>query len=147
MYKEFPKSRGLRRSFTVTCGLAEGYGETAKTHDPIEVEETLMNWMKTRAAMGQSFLTGTVILGQVVYAWPDGPGKSGGGHESTAIFSGEISPLYNSTMTDDEVVDLLNDLAEVLGQAFGQTRIYVAYRDEAWIIQKEETATPTGETV
>ena len=63
------------------------------------------------------------------------------------MYSGEVSPLYNADLSDGEVEEILNDLAGELGRAFGQTRIYVAYRDKMWILQKENTVTPTGETV
>jgi hypothetical protein len=55
--------------------------------------------------------------------------------------------LYSANLSDDEVVGLLNELAAHLGNALGQTRVYVAYRDRTWVLQAEETATPTGETV
>jgi len=146
-YQLVSGSRGARRSFAITVGLAEGYGAQAKVHPVSEAIEAAMNWMKNKAANGQLFLTGTFTTCEVVYAWPEGEGKAGGGHEPTAVFSGEVSPLYNAAMTDQEVVDILNDLAGHLGSTLGQTRVYVAYRDEIWILQAEETATPTGETV
>jgi hypothetical protein len=42
---------------------------------------------------------------------------------------------------------MLQELASQLGSAFGQTRIYLAYREEVWVLQAETPATPTGETV
>lgn len=146
-WKMVDGSKGTRRSFTITCGLAEGYCESAKIHSIKEVIETTLEWMKVRAANGQPFLTGAITTGEVVYAWPEGEGKAGGGHESVSCFKGEVSPLYNAKVTDEEATEILNNLASTLGKATGQTRVYVAYRDELWILQKEETATPTGETV
>ena len=147
MYKTVPGSRGERRSFQITVGLAEGYGPTAKTHAPAEVVELVLGHLKTRAADGRPYLTGTVSAGEVVYAWPEGPGKSGGGREPNATYSGEVSPLYNKDLGDEQVVEILNDLASELGSALGQTRVYVAFGHETWVLQKEDTATPTGETV
>jgi hypothetical protein len=137
-------SRGTKKTFSIICGLREGYGEGKKLHSQDEAVEIALVWMKEKAATGKPFLTGTFSSGQVVYAWPEGEGKAGGGTEPVAVFSGEVSPLYNAGMTDPEVVQLLNELAGRLGNALGQTRVYVAYRDEIWILQAEESSTPTG---
>lgn len=146
MYKLVSGSRGERRAFAITVGLAEGYGPTA-THSTDEVVELILGHLKAKAAEGRSYLTGTVSAGQVVYAWPEGPGKSGGGREPNATYSGEVSPLYNKDLGDEQVAEILNDLASELGSALGQTRVYVAFGHETWVLQKEDTATPTGETV
>ena len=138
---------GLRRSFTLTVGLRQGYGENAVTHGVEEVVDLIVDHLKSRAATGQTYLTGTVVLGEVAYAWPEGEGKAGGAHEPTALYQGEVSPLYNKDLSDDEVVVILTDLAQVLANALGQTRVYLAYRESAMIFQTEGTATPTGEAV
>jgi len=147
MYKTVAGSLGTRRSFAVTCGLAAGYGAAAKIHQASEAVEASLSWMKARAAAGLPFLTGSVTTGQVVYAWPNGPGQAGGGFEPVARFEGEVSPLYNAAMTDEEAIEILNNLASHLGTAFGQTRVYVVYCGKIWVLQAEEAATPTGETV
>ncbi len=147
MYKVVQGSRGERRSFAITCGLAEGYGPETKTHSGEEAVEVILGWQKHNAAAGQAFLTGTVSTGEVVYAWQESLGVAGGGHEPAAIFSGEVSPLYNADTTDENVEFMLEELAGRLGNALGQTRVYVAYGDKIWILQREATFTPRGETV
>ncbi len=147
MYKIVDGSKGERRSFAITVGLQECYGDDATVHTVEEVVPFIENHLKAAAAAGRQFLTGSVTAGTVVYAWPEGPGNAGGGNEPQAAFVGEVSPLYNADLSDEEVEVILNDLASELGSALGQTRVYVAYRDELWILQKEDTETPTGETV
>jgi len=146
-YQTVSGSRGTRRSFTVTFGLQEGYGDAARLHTVDEVVTLIESHLKDKAAAGQQYLTGTVTKGQVVYAWPEEGGKAGGGHEAQAAYSGEVSPLYNADLSDEEVEVILNDLASEIGAALGQTRVYVAYRGDIWILQQEESETPTGETV
>jgi len=146
-YKTVPGSRGTRRSFVITFGLQEGYGDEACLHTADEVVALIERHLKDKAAAGQQYLTGTVTEGQVVYAWPEGPGKAGGGHEPQAAYTGEVSSLYNGDLTDAEVEVILNDLASEVGSALGQTRVYVAYQGDIWILQREESETPTGETV
>ena len=147
MYKIVPNSRGNAPRFAITCGLQEGYGPTAELHAVDEVVNLVEAYLKECAASGRPFLTGSVTTGHVVYAWSEGEGKSGGGHEPQATFSGDKNPLYNSSVTDEQVAEFLNGLASCLGAALGQTRVYVAYNGDLWILQKEDTATPTGEVV
>lgn len=146
-YKRAEAKTSERRPFSITLGIVEGYGPEGKVHSVEEAVEASLDWMKSQAAAGRSYLTGTFTTGEVVYAWPEGPGEAGGGHEPTATFSGEVSVLYNADTSDEEVVRLLDELASYLGSALGQTRVYVSYRDETWVLQAEQTKTPTGETV
>ena len=147
MYRLVTGSRGERREFKITWGLAEGYGPTAKTHTLDEVVSLVETYLKNKAASGDSYLTGTVTTGVVVYAWPEGKGQAGGGHEPNVVYSGEVSPLYNSELSDEFVGKILDEMAGQIGGQLGQTRIYVAFGHEIWIIQKEDTSTPTGEKV
>ena len=76
-YKTVLGSRGGRRTFQITVGLAEGYGPDANIHTAEEVVSLMENHLKTKAANGQPYLAGSVTTGTVVYAWPEGPGKAG----------------------------------------------------------------------
>jgi hypothetical protein len=147
MYKIVEGSKGSAPRFAITCGLQEGYGPDAKSHLANEVVSLVEAHLKECAASGRPYLTGSVTTGTVVYAWPEGEGKAGGGHEPQATYGGEKNPLYNSSVTDEQVAEFLNGLASVLGSALGQTRVYVAYNGDMWILQREDAATPTGETV
>ncbi len=131
--------------FSITFGLQEGYGDNAKSHTVEEVVDLIEAFLKSCAAAGRPFLTGSVTTGTVVYAWPEGEGKAGSGHESQASFTGNQNPLYNGNMSQIEVEGFLNDLAAEVGTALGQTRVYVSFDGELWILQQEESLTPTGE--
>jgi hypothetical protein len=147
-YKMVPRSHGTRRSFSITVGIRPGYlgiGLAPKAmEEAIEITES---WMKGRAAKGLPYLTGTIVRGDVIYAWPEGDGKAGSSTEPVAIFQGEVSPLYNKGLHDGEVVNLLDELASRFGTELEQTRVYISYTDETWIMQAEKTETPTGESV
>ena len=140
-------SKGEVRAFALTVGLQEGYGdgENVIVHSVEEAVTLLESYLKQKAAKGEPFLTGIVSEGTVVYAWPEGPGKSGSGHEPQIVFSGEVTPLYLSDLSDGEVEEFLNGLASFLGEKLNQTRVYVKYRSETWIIQKEGANTPSGD--
>jgi hypothetical protein len=146
-FKVVDGSRGKAPRFAITCGLQEGYGSSAKTHGVDAVVDLVEAHLKKCAAEGRSFLTGSVTTGEVVYAWVKGPGAAGSGHESQATFSGEVNPLYNASMSALDIEDFLNELACELGSALGQARIYIAFDGDLWILQQEDSETPTGETV
>ena len=146
-YKMVPGSYGTRRSFSLTVGIRPGYlgGVHPKAlEEGIGIAEA---WMKERAVKGLPYLTGTIVRGDVVYAWPEGEGKAGSGTEPVAIFQGEVSPLYNKNLKDGDVVDLLVELASRFGNELEQTRVYMSYKDETLILQAHQTKTPTGESV
>lgn len=146
-YNMVEGSRGAAPRFAITVGLQEGYGPTGKSHTTEEVVALVEGFLKECAASGCPFLTGSVTSGSLVYAWPESKhGPAGAGHEPNAVYSGEKNPLYNSAMTAEQVSEFLNELATRLGSALGQTRIYVAYDGDMWILQKEKSTTPTGET-
>lgn len=146
-YQTIKGSEGPRKSFQITAGLREGYGPTGKTHTMEAAVEAVLENLKARAAAGLPYLTGTVTTGEVVYAWPEGAGKAGGGHEPVALYQGEVNPLYNRDLLDrpEAVREILNALAAELGSALGQTRVYVAYDGDMWILEKEKGETPTGD--
>ena len=147
MYKLIEGSKGIAPHFAITCGLREGYGPDGTLHTVEEVVELVQQYLMERAAVGLPFLTGTVTTGTLVYAWSKERRLAGGANEPQATFSGEKNPLYNATLATEQVIKFLNGLASTLGEALGQTRVYVAYDGEMWILQKENTVTPKGETV
>lgn len=147
-YQRVETKTSVRRSFAITLGLSEGYGWNTKRHSRHEVIGASLEYMKRLVADGKPYLSGTVSAeGTVVYAYSNAPGNAGGGYEDTVVFFGEVSVLYNPDLSDDDVKAILNDMAAHLGTILGQTRVYVAYRDEIWVLQKQKTETLTGETV
>ena len=135
-------SRGVAPRFAITVGLQEGYGPSAKIHSADEVISLVEAHLKECASTGRPYLTGSVTAGTVVYAWLEGEGSAGGGHEPAACYSGEVNPRYNAGMTPKAVEEFLNGLAECLGVALGRPMVYVAFKGEIWILQREESATP-----
>jgi hypothetical protein len=109
--------------FKITVGLKEGYGESGTLHSVDSISHLIPANATTRE-------------GVVCYAWPEGPGKAGGGHEEQVIIEGD-------GLNENEV----NELAAELAARTGQTRVYVCFNAETWIIQAEGKETPTGETV
>ena len=134
-----------RRSFAITVGLQEGYGPTGRLHDHYGACDIIKKWIKERAAAGLTFIGGTLTDGDVIYGWLNDQEVAIANDEPVVVFSGEVSVIYNFDVSDGEIIGLLNDLAGRLGSELGQTRVYVTYRDKAWVLQAEGEKTPTGE--
>jgi hypothetical protein len=143
-YKVLQDSKGRAPRFSITVGLREGYGPSAEVHDVGEVVVRVEKYLRDCSLVSRSFLTGLVTAGTVVYAWPGL--KGGSANEPVAVYSGEVNPLYNSSMCREDIEKFLNGLAEVLGVYLKQTRVYVAFDGDMWILQEECSATPAGET-
>jgi hypothetical protein len=124
-----------------------------------DVRVAVRDWMTERCERRQPYLTGVLTEGRVAYAWleqdPTGPCDLGGTpvarHEPCLVFTGDVSVLYNPDLVDDEITGLLDELADAMGRAARQTRVYVAYRDTAWVREavgetSPHAATPTPGT-
>ncbi len=147
-YQIVPGSLGLRRDFRITLGLREGWDTEGRVYDVSEAVRTARAWMRRRVAAGLPALSGMFTRGEVTYAWPEADGSTGSDREPVAIFAGEAVHAYLGHLADGEIEAMLNDLATELGAALGQERIYVAFRDRAWILDAggrvQETAAPSA---
>lgn len=148
-YKLVPGSQGATLQYEITCGLQEGYGSKAILHTADEAVAVIEAVLQEQAAVAGNdgmVLSGTVLSGATVYAWP-----GGSGNEPSITYKGETKPLYNTIggtpATEEAISGLLTEIASTLGSALGQSRVYCRLGDRVWILQKEETVTPTGETV
>lgn len=144
MFKVVEGSRGLAPHFSITCGLREGYGPDGKLHTVEEVVTIVKKYFVKCAIAGLPFLAGSITTGTGVYA---NLMRGVFCNEPQATFSGNFNPLYHDGLTTEEVAESLNGLASALGEALGQTRVYVAYDGDMWILQKEDSVTPKGERV
>jgi hypothetical protein len=135
-YRRLPVDTSLRRPFAITIGLAVGYDD-GPTHDPAVAVDTHAQWMKDRIAAGEPYLTGVFTQATLSYAWPRPEHGSEGvaRAEPALVFSGDVSVLYAADVTNADVTLMLDDLAGRLGAAFGQTRVYVAYRSTTWVLE------------
>src|SRR5580700_183414 len=128
-------SEGPRREFKITLGLRAGYGSAGRIYDLEEAVRTAHRWMRDRAARNDPFLSGMFTRGEVVYA---GAGGEAASHrEPVAIFAGEVLPQYAGDLDDGTVRQLLNELAEEMGQTLEQEEVHIAYGDRTWTLKAE----------
>jgi len=148
MFKTLKQPGVTAPEFKIMLGLREGYGPDAKTHTLDEVISLIEVYLKQQAIAGKPYFTGMVIGGTVVYAWYDSRSShSGSANEPQAVYIGNKNPMYHSELLESEIRDLLTEIADYLGSALGQTRVYVTYGESMWIRHAEDATTPTGETV
>ncbi len=132
---------GPRRSFAVTFGTRPGYAPCGVPRSPDEVQEIVLDWMEARLKETKFILTGVLTPGQALYAYPGGRG-----HEPVCVFAGEVSVLYCADVADGDVEVALNELADLLAEKLGQTRVYVSYAEFAWVRERESgQPSPSGE--
>lgn len=140
-YNLFPTRTNVRRSFRILCGLREGYNAKGTICEVKKVIDAVHQWMKKRVEGDNPFLEGSFSREVLVYTWK-GAKEGDDTPEPAIIFQGEVSIAYNSQMEDKEVIELLNEIATIMATLTKQTRIYVAYRDEIWILQAEGKHSP-----
>ena len=137
---------GEWRQFSMTIGLERGYG-TGTSYAPERVQDLFEAWVIERMTVGKRALTcATFVPAKISYAWqtPDGPKMN---REDAVISSGDVNPLYNADLTDRQVIELLEDLADYIGRFLGQTRMYIGYRGKRIgrlrVYQESEAVHPT----
>jgi hypothetical protein len=140
-YRRVPAATDVRRPFTVVVGRSPGYDGAPNAPTGAAVAAVLV-WMKDRAVAAQPYLTGVITEGSVCYAWADDQGGAGGAAEPAVVFSGDVSVLYAADVTHEEVEAMLDELGGLLGAVLDQTRVYVTYRDSAWVLEREGRTTP-----
>ena len=127
-------AEGLRRTFTITSGLREGYGpRSTTTHHPEDAHQAAGEWMKRCAQTGQVALSGFFTDTTILYVRDTGSGELEYGTEPAVRFWGEVSLTRLAGIPDEEIKSALNGLADALGDALGQEVVTVGYRDETWV--------------
>ncbi len=145
-YSTLQDSLADLREFSITLRLKEGYEDLGSIHTTRAVSDAAKSWMQERAARRQPFLSGILQEGDILYAHPIArPPYGSAGEEPVVEFKGLVSPLYNSDLTDEEVMALLNELASLLGNVAGQTRVYVTFQDSCWVLQQDGKSSPRGD--
>ncbi len=133
-YVMVPGSYGPRRDFRITVGLREGWDAEGRVYDVSEAVRTARAWMKRRVEAGQPALSGMFTRAEVTYAWPREDGTAGSDREPVAVFTGEAVHAYLGHLSDQDVENMLNELAIELGTALGQERLYVSFCEQTWIL-------------
>jgi len=130
-----------RRPYSISVGLQEGFDDQGVVHDISDAQRVVLAWIKERIEAGEVFLSGT--LGQQTVLYGIGTRECAQTKsEPAAVFSGAVSVRRVPVPSDEEVEDMLDDLAARLGAALGQVRVNIEYCGAAWVIEAEGVTLP-----
>jgi hypothetical protein len=130
-------AEGVRRTFTITTALGEGY-EPTRIHHPEVAYNTVADWLRKRREAGAIALSGFFTEAKILYVREDDTGELVDGAEPALRFWGDVSLRRLAETPDEEIIPVLNDLADTLGTALGQEDVTVTYRDMAWVRSRGE---------
>ena len=130
VYKTLAK--GVRRTFTITVGLREGYGDTGIVHHPDTADRVVSEWMEVRVRENRLTISGFFTEIKLHYARTELE-TAQAGHEPGLRFWGEVSIQRLEDTSDAEVIDVLDNLADTLGEALRQEHVIVSYRNSTWV--------------
>jgi hypothetical protein len=135
----------LRRTFTITLGLVAEYDTTNAIHHPETAYRVALRWMGKRAKKNKPTITGFFSEITLLYAWRNKEKKVLRIREPALRFWGEVSLTHLHNVSDADIKTMLNKLADKLGAALDQTRVYVSFRDQAWIREAEGKTSPRAD--
>ena len=123
-----------QKAFQITLGLREGYLKGAPEHSFAEAEKAYRDWMQARVDVKLRIITG--LLDTMTLTFPVRSGEDGFRvtQEPGVMLTGSLSPHYDKGRSDAEITATLNDLAQHLGSALGQVRVYVSFAGRQWTI-------------
>ncbi|GEM_PF-4990643 len=111
----------VARPFTITIGLG-GYREGI-LRALGEVWKVIGGWLLHQEQRNRPCLLGVVTEGT-------------SGHEPVLIYRGEISPDCLE-ITDNEVLSVVDELAELLAQALNQNEVHSHYKGMIHILKRQ----------
>ncbi len=133
-YKRIKAQTLQGRRFTIVVGLHEGFDpEAGVTHYQVTAQRALIQWMERRGARQMPYLNGLVTSGGYIDSHGGGAATSVGG-EPAIEFTGIISTSYLADMSNQDIEDMLEEMAATLGAVLGQIRVEIAFMDRAWAI-------------
>jgi hypothetical protein len=94
--------------------------------------------MQGRVDGGQKFLTGLLDTMTLTFPVRNGEGGYRVTQEPGVMLTGSLSPHYDKGRSDAEVTQTLNDLAQHLGAALGQVRVYLSYCGRQWTVEAKK---------
>jgi hypothetical protein len=123
--ESWPSYTYPRRSFTITAAMVSFHGEE-HTHTLAQLEVPLTMWLSSRVRRSEKILLGTLTPTHLISVTDNA---------CTAMpaitYSGDVPRDY-ADVPDEEILTLLEDIAEFIANTLEQDRIRVTYLDRAW---------------
>lgn len=118
------------RPFQISCGLREGYDQSALGHTIEEAREVIQKWIEERTSKTEPVAVGTLLSGEFIYPWIENSIISSR-HEPAINYRGRV----REDTSDEKAIEMLNDLANRLATSLKQKRVHVEFRTEYWVVE------------
>lgn len=120
------------RPFQISCGLREGYDLASPVHTIADARAVIQDWLEKRMKSGKKVAVGTLLEGQFIYPWVEGQNISSR-YEPAFHYKGMI----REDTSDEEAVEMLEDLAKEFSQKFNQKRIHIEFRSSYFLFENK----------
>lgn len=137
------------RPFSVTVGTSPGYlnkiSATIADHQKTDIHHAVLliqNWIKDCIISDRPYLNGIVETSHIVYGYKGEDEQPVVSSEPTVRFFGVLSPAHDKNLSDVNATQALDEIADILGKHYNQTRVYVELGGKTWIRQAVGKTTP-----
>ncbi len=128
-----------KRSFEVTFGLWSGYSEAHGASTLEDAQRCVGEWMEQQVVNELPVLSGFLQSSVMIYPLRNAKNLNENepmrvAREPSVVYRGELSPKYDASRTDEEVVATLKSLAKFVGQGLNQRRVYFSFLERQYTI-------------
>lgn len=120
------------RPFQISCGLREGYDLSSRVQTATEARIVIQNWLEERIKGGKKVAVGTLFEGQFIYPWVEDQNVSSR-YEPAFHYKG----IIREDASDEEAVEMLQDLAKELAQKLKQKRIHIEFSSTYFLLENK----------
>ena len=120
------------RPFQISCGLREGYDLASPIHTIADARAVIQDWLERRTKSGKKVAVGTLLEGQFIYPWIEGQNISSR-YEPAFHYKGMI----RKDASDEEAVEMLEDLAREFAEKFNQKRIHIEFCSSYFLFENK----------
>lgn len=120
------------RPFQISCGLREAYDLTSPVHTIADARTVIQDWLEGRTKSGKKVAVGTLLEGQFIYPWIEGQNISSR-YEPAFHYKGMI----REDASDEEAIEMLEDLAREFAQKFNQKRIHIEFCSSYFLFENK----------
>lgn len=118
------------RPFQISCGLREGYDQSSAVHSIENARSIIQAWLEKRMKEDKKIAVGMILEGEFVYPWVENEVVSSS-YEPAFHYKGMI----REDASDEEVREMLEDLAKALAQKLQQKRVHIVFGSSYFLLE------------
>ena len=105
---------------------------TSPIHTIADARAVIQDWLEKRMKSGKKVAVGTLLEGQFIYPWVESQNISSR-YESAFHYKGMI----REDASDEEAIEMLEDLAKEFAQKFNQKRIHIEFCSRYFLFENK----------